>query len=109
GLLRARRDVLSGIVNGIDTDTWNPETDADLAAPFGVAKLAPRLKNKRELEKRFALDADDRILFCIVSRLTWQKGMDLFGSAVDELVASGARLAVLGAGDAALEGMFRAA
>ena len=52
---------------------------------------------------------DDSPIFCVVSRLTWQKGMDILVGVLDELVAAGARLAVLGSGDAALEGALLAA
>lgn len=109
GLLRARHGVLSGIVNGIDTDVWNPENDANIAATYTTAKLALRATNKRQVEKRFGLESDDGIILCVISRLTWQKGMDLLGECIDGLVAAGARLVVLGSGDAALEGLFRSA
>ena len=103
GLLRARRAVVSGIVNGIDADVWNPETDGDLAATYNAATLAKRMVNKRAVEKRFGLDEEDGLLYCVVSRLTWQKGMDIFANSLDALVASGARLALIGTGEAAIE------
>lgn len=103
GLLRARRAVVSGIVNGIDVDVWNPETDGDLAATYNAATLAKRMVNKRAVEKRFGLDEEDSLLYCVVSRLTWQKGMDIFANSLDALVATGARLALIGTGEAAIE------
>jgi starch synthase len=103
GVLRARRDVLSGIVNGIDTEVWNPATDADIAATYDTATLAKREVNKREIEKRFGLERGDGMLYCVVSRLTWQKGMDIFAGVLDALVASGARLALIGKGEAQIE------
>ena len=103
GLLRARRHVLSGIVNGIDTEVWNPATDKDLAAPYVVHRLARREANKRALEQRFGLEAGDGILHGVVSRLTWQKGMDVLAGSLAALVASGARLALLGSGEPAIE------
>jgi starch synthase len=109
GLLRARRAVLSGIVNGIDTDIWNPAADGALASPFTPAKLGKRAENKRALEQRFDLRQDDRILFSVISRLTWQKGMDLLVNAIDAIVASGGRLAVLGSGEAPIEAGLAAA
>ncbi len=109
GLLRSRRPVLSGIVNGIDMDVWNPETDKNLARPYRAATLAARVANKRAVEQAFGLDQDDGLLFGVVSRLSWQKGMDLLGECVDGLVAAGARLAVLGSGEAPVETMFKAA
>jgi starch synthase len=103
GLLRARRSVLSGIVNGIDTDVWNPATDKDIPSNYAVNRLARREANKRAIERRFGLDVEDGILHCVVSRLTWQKGMDILASSLDAMVASGARLALLGSGEAAIE------
>lgn len=109
GLLRARAGVLSGIVNGIDTAVWDPAADPHLAATYTATTLGRRRANKRAIEAAFGLEADDGFLFCVVSRLGWQKGMDILGTCIDGLVAAGARLAVLGSGEAAIEGMFRAA
>jgi starch synthase len=109
GLLRFRTKELHGILNGIDTDIWNPETDASLAKNFSTKNPAGRSENKRAIEKRFQLQSDDSLLFSIVSRITGQKGMDLVAAAADRLVASGARLAILGSGDAGLESQLKAA
>lgn len=109
GLLRARRNVLTGILNGIDTEVWNPAHDDALAAPYTAASLGRRSANRRAMEEAFGLDTSDDMIFAVVSRLTWQKGMDVLGDCIDSLVARGARLAVLGTGDSALEGMFHAA
>ena len=109
GLINMRSVDLYGIVNGIDVDIWNPETDAHLLATYSQKTLKNRKANKRAVEVRVSLEHDDGPIICVVSRLTWQKGMDTLISALDGLVASGARLAVLGAGDAALEGAFLAA
>jgi starch synthase len=109
GLLRARRSVISGIVNGIDTAVWDPAADPHLAATYTSATLPRRALNKRAVEEAFGLARDDGFLFCVVSRLGWQKGMDILGDCIDGIVARGARLAVLGSGEQAIEGMFRAA
>ncbi|MDI6026578.1 glycogen synthase GlgA [Corticibacterium sp. UT-5YL-CI-8] len=109
GLINMRATDLHGIVNGIDTDVWNPETDDRLAARYSAKSLKGRLVNKRAVEDRFGLDKDDGPIYCVISRLTWQKGMDLLSSIVDRIVATGARLAVLGSGDAGLEGALLAA
>jgi starch synthase len=109
GLLRARRHNTIGIVNGIDTTIWNPASDAALAASFSAKTLARRKGNKRELEKRFGLEAGDGILHGVVSRLTWQKGLDILAAQLDWLVASGARLAVVGTGEPGIEGAFATA
>jgi starch synthase len=109
GLSRARSDVVHGIVNGIDTDIWNPAEDANIAQTYSVKHLAKREANKRAIEKRFGLESGDGLLYCIVSRLTLQKGMDLVASASPKLMELGGRIAILGSGDAALEGSLKAA
>ena len=109
GLLRARSHLVHGIVNGIDTDIWNPAEDAHIAQTYTVKHLARRETNKRAIEKRFSLESGDGLLYCIVSRLTLQKGMDLVASAVPKLMELGGRLAILGSGDAALESSLKAA
>jgi starch synthase len=109
GLLRTRRGVLSGIVNGVDIDVWNPATDPHLITHYGSGRLQRRADNKREIERRFALEPGDGMIFAVVSRLTWQKGMDLLAGAIDLLVANGVRLAVLGSGEPAIEDAFRVA
>ena len=109
GLLRARSHVAHGIVNGIDTDIWNPGNDANIAQTYTAKQLAKRETNKRAIEKRFNLESGDGLLYCIVSRLTLQKGMDLVASAVPKLIELGGRIAILGSGDASLEGSLKAA
>ncbi|GGD99698.1 glycogen synthase [Aureimonas endophytica] len=109
GLLHGRGDRLVGIVNGIDTEAWNPATDPDLPARFTIDALNQRGLNKRALEAEFGLASDDGPIFCVVSRLTWQKGMDVLAEAVDDIVASGVRLAIFGSGDRMIEGAFLAA
>jgi starch synthase len=109
GLINARAPVLSGIVNGIDADVWNPATDPVLEAPFTAKTLADRRPNRRAIEARFRLDEDDDPLFVVISRLTWQKGIDLLAEVTGDLVAEGAKLAVLGTGETWLENAFAGA
>jgi starch synthase len=109
GLLRQRRGQLHGILNGIDTTVWNPETDKDLAANFSVDTLAKRNENKRTLEQQFGIEQGDGILHGVVSRLTEQKGLDLLATHLDWLVSTGARLCLIGTGDPAIESAFRSA
>ncbi|WP_073975838.1 glycogen synthase GlgA [Erythrobacter donghaensis] len=109
GLILARSNRVHGILNGIDTKEWNPATDPHLAARFAAGKLAARTKNKRAVEQEFGLDRDDGPLFIVVSRLTWQKGMDVLAEVLDHLVGIGGRLALLGSGDAEIEARFHAA
>jgi starch synthase len=109
GLLQSRRSSLSGIVNGIDINVWDPSTDKSLAASFSVKNIAQRAINKRAIEKRFGLDTGEGIIHGVVSRLTWQKGLDIFASLLDQLVTGGARLALIGTGEAAIEEAVKAA
>lgn len=109
GLIRSRGGRVRGILNGIDTAQWNPADDAALAHTYTARKLDRRAANTRALEAEFRLDPGDGPLFIVISRLTWQKGMDVLLGCADRMVAAGGRLALLGSGDAALEDGFRAA
>ncbi len=109
GVILAHEDRVHGIVNGIDSAIWNPETDNHLAARFGPRTLDRRIANKRALEAEFGLEPGDGPLFVVVSRLTWQKGMDVLLEVLDHMVGIGGRLALLGAGDAAIEAGLHAA
>ncbi|MCP1470776.1 starch synthase [Sphingobium sp. OAS761] len=109
GLINGRVDRLHGILNGIDTAIWDPSADPLVPRAYGGRSLGARADNRRVLERHFGLDRGDGPIFIIVSRLTWQKGMDLMADAIDHLVGLGGRLAVLGSGDHALEGAFLAA
>ena len=106
GLLRERRSDLSGILNGIDLETWNPESDPHLVENYSARSLKRKAANKREVEARFGLQRQDGPLFCVVSRLTSQKGLDMLLECLPNLVAEGAGLALLGSGDSALERQF---
>ena len=109
GLLRARSQAVHGIVNGIDTEIWNPADDAHIAQTYTAKHLERRDANKRAIERRFGLESGGGLLICIVSRLTLQKGMDLVAGALPTLMQLGGRLAILGSGDAALEGALKSA
>jgi starch synthase len=104
GLLRLRSAVLHGIRNGIDVEIWNPETDTRIVSPFGRSTLPARAPNKAALQQRFGLSADpDALLFGVVSRIAWQKGLDILADAIPTLVARNAQLAVLGTGEPEME------
>jgi starch synthase len=109
GLLNARSSSVHGIVNGIDIDVWNPETDTAIAKTFSAKTLVHRGENKNALQKHFGLKPSNGPLFVVISRLTWQKGLDLLGQVADTIVALGGTLAVLGSGDTAIEGQLHAA
>jgi starch synthase len=104
GVLRARADRLAGILNGIDTDSWNPATDADLIAPFDAATLARRPRNKTELQREAGLEPDPKMpLLAVVSRLVKEKGFDIALPAVRRWLDRGGQFVLLGTGDPALE------
>jgi starch synthase len=111
GLLRTRADQLVGITNGIDTAVWDPAADPHLAARYDAADPAPgKALNKRSLQARFGLEPREAAcLFCVVSRFTGQKGIDLILDALPEIFTHDAQLVVLGSGDPALERAFQAA
>ena len=110
GLLRQRAEVVSGILNGIDVSVWNPASDPYLAVPYDARRLAARAGNKAMLQKRMDLTVDaDALLFGVVSRLSWQKGLDLLLAALPELLARGGQLALIGSGETALENAYTAA
>ncbi len=109
GLLAARRDVLHGILNGIDTTLWDPRRDPLIAANYDADSLDGKALNKRTLQQRFALAVDAAIpLVAMVSRLTEQKGADLVADFAAELAAAPAQLVVLGSGERTLERRFAA-
>ncbi|MEF2073875.1 glycogen synthase GlgA [Consotaella aegiceratis] len=109
GLLRGSVHRLLGIVNGIDVETWDPRTDPDVAATYSSRRLATRRDNKRALELEFGLPQKDGPILAVVSRLTWQKGIDLLVPILDDIVAMGARVAIVGSGEPAIEAALRAA
>lgn len=110
GLLRGRGGHLSGIVNGIDEGVWDPAGDPNVTTPYSMRRLGAKAPNTAALRHELGLRADtDGPLFCVISRLTTQKGLDLLLEAVPHLVDSGAQLAVLGAGERWIEDGFRQA
>ncbi len=107
GVLRARGGDLAGVLNGIDNDLYNPETDTALAAPFGPADHAARLVNKLEIQRQFGLPCDKDVpLIAMVTRLTKQKGLELVQGVFNEIMETGAQLIVLGTGDREFEYFF---
>jgi starch synthase len=104
GLLTDRCADLTGILNGIDTNEWNPAADPNIARPYDVEKLKGKDVNKRELQKRMGLHIDPKIpLFGLVSRFTHQKGLDMILEIAPHLVAMPAQLVLLGTGDAGMQ------
>lgn len=100
GLLRARRDRVTGILNGLDQSEWNPATDGLLTERFTAATLKKRAANKRAVQTELGLKRKPRtLLIGLVSRLFDQKGLDILLAAADRLLARDVQLAVLGSGE----------
>ena len=106
GVLRAREQDLTGILNGIDLEAWNPASDPDIAR-YRTARGKARAKS--ELRKIFGLPEADGPLCVVVSRLSHQKGLDMLLEALPALLDRGGQLALLGSGDKALEAAYRKA
>lgn len=107
-ILRARRDRLVGITNGVDYDVWNPATDEHLAAHFNLDDLSGKRLCKLDLLRRFSLPEDvDRPLIASISRLTSQKGFDLVREAAGQILQTGAFLVSLGSGASEYEDFFQ--
>ncbi len=110
GLLRARAADLTGILNGIDTDIWNPAADPALPVPFDADHLAGKRAAKAALRQELGLDPTaDGPLVVGVNRLTEQKMADVVLAALPALLDMGAQVVLHGEGDPGLEAAFRAA
>lgn len=109
GLLNARSNCLSGIVNGIDYEDFNPETDVHIVNKYSVKNFRKeKVKNKLALQEALGLKKDaDTMLIGVVSRLTDQKGFDLVNYVMDELCQENIQLVVLGTGEERYENSFR--
>lgn len=106
GVIAARADRVSGILNGVDTSVWSPEADAEIVA-YSVKTLARKAENRAILQTEFGLEVPGPLAI-VVSRLTDQKGIDLIPAVIPEFIEGGGGLAVLGSGDPVLEGAMRA-
>jgi starch synthase len=110
GLLRGRANQLSGILNGIDTLVWNPATDPDIASTFSSEELEKRVANKVALQRRLGLRiAPDAFLMGVISRMSWQKGLDLLLANLSTIASDGMQIAILGSGELELERQYKAA
>jgi starch synthase len=107
-LLRQRSNSLYGIVNGVDYDVWNPETDIEIPHHFNKFDLNGKRENKRALLERFHLPVDlDRPIFATVTRFTSQKGIELIEQVSWDILDTGAYLISLGSGDKSYEDFFQ--
>jgi starch synthase len=109
GLLRERSVDLRGILNGIDTSVWNPGTDPHIAERYDADHLQNRMANKVALQRRLGLESrPDAFLLGVISRMSWQKGLDLLLDNVPIIASEGMQSVLLGTGDADLQDSYRA-
>ena len=109
-ILRLRSFKLSGILNGIDTDSYNPETDPDIYAHYTAEDPSGKAENKRALQERLGLpQRPEAPLIGMVTRLVSHKGLDLVKYVLDELLQADVQMVLLGSGDWTYENFFREA
>ncbi|MDP3608157.1 MAG: glycogen synthase GlgA [Methylophilus sp.] len=109
GLLQLRSSDITGILNGIDTEEWNPEADPYLPFVYSEKKLSGKAKVKTALQQQLHLTVQqDAPLLGVVSRLTHQKGLDILIGSMPELIALGCQFAILGGGEKSFEAQFNA-
>ena len=107
GLLKTRSKDLTGILNGIDAEEWNPAIDAHLPKNYSNARITGKKAVKQALQQQLGLQIDaDAPLLGVVSRLTHQKGLDLLPDIMPKLIKQGCQFAILGSGDKVLEAHF---
>jgi starch synthase len=100
GLLAHRKDELTGILNGIDPEEWNPETDAYIRKHYRIATLKDKQENKTELQHKAGLPVDVKLpVFGLISRLVEQKGIDLIIDCMPEMMKMPLQFVLLGSGD----------
>lgn len=107
-VLQSASNKFFGILNGMDTESYNPSTDFALAQPFHHEELEKRKKNKEKLLEDFNIGTgEDAPLVGMVSRMTWEKGFDLISEAIPKIIYSGAKMIILGTGDPKYEALIR--
>lgn len=108
GVLQKRVNDLQGILNGVDTEIWNPAKDKTITAQYGPRSLSKKIQCKTALQEECGLKIqNDAPVFCIISRLAVQKGLDIVLDGLPEILGMGGQLVVLGSGDASVESAFR--
>lgn len=107
GVLSGRKDSFVGILNGVDYDLWNPETDELIPQNYSITNLDKKIENKKALLKKNNLEFKERTpVIGMISRLADQKGFDLIADALDDLMKLNIQMVILGTGDARYHEMF---
>lgn len=109
GVLRTRSNDIIGIPNGVDTATWNPKIDRRIPANFHSTDAAGKARCKAELQKQVDLPVSGAPVFGMVSRLVWDKGLDLLLSCLDDFLRRDVQLIILGSGDDVFENALKQA
>ncbi len=99
GVLRMRNEDLLGILNGVDYTLWSPQNDDEIPIKYSFKEIEKKLECKRELQRELNLPISDCPLFGVVSRLYWQKGIDILTHAIPEILKLDLQLVILGTGD----------
>jgi starch synthase len=107
GLLQAVTSKLSGIVNGIDVEIWDPAHDNLIARPYSATDMAGKAFCKQELLKMFSLPGDEGPVFGLIGRLVEQKGIDCVLDAIPKMAAMGAKVVILGNGNPPFENRLK--
>ncbi len=107
GVLRERAGDLYGIVNGIDYEIWNPETDKFIAANYGIKDLTGKQLCKKNLQKKYRLPEEDVPVFGMITRLTDQKGLDLIVDMFRDFMKLNLQFILLGTGEQRYHELFR--
>lgn len=107
-VLRERKKDLFGILNGVDYNVWNPETDIHIPHHYSAKDLSGKKKNKKILLNHFNMPFNEKVpLIGIISRMVAQKGFDIFALAIDKLMTLNAQWVILGSGEEQYEDLFR--
>lgn len=107
GVLSASKDKLLGIINGIDTNIWNPETDNHIPHKYNLENIKDKLKNKKDLLKKLNLNADVKVpLIGMISRIVDQKGFDILSYCFNDLMQENVNFVLLGSGQKRYEEIF---
>lgn len=106
-ILKMNKDKIRGIINGIDTDYYNPETDKSIVKNYSLDTIGDKVENKLALQKTFGLpERGDVPMLAMISRLASHKGFDLVRRVADEILASDVQFVLLGTGEGELEDFF---
>lgn len=106
GVLQNKKHQLRGVINGINTQNWDPQNDPFIYAPYSKDDLTGKKENKRRLQNELGLEPSDKALFAVVSRLVPNKGLELMEGAAEAVLKEGGQFVLLGSGEKFYENAF---